>query len=295
MDMTIFTTEQTPAPAAFTRRPFKKKFGEKKAFLKRKPRKKAPLRKVAETDDRLRLQRYLASFGICSRREAESWIQAGRVKINSNKANLGDRVAENDLVTLDGQPLAAKCPPKVYWIFNKPDMTITARKDDRERHTIFDCTSLKDVPFLVNPVGRLDYRTEGLLILTNDGEMAHKLCHPSYKIPRKYQVLVKGKLEEKQMDQLRKGVKLEDGIARCDIQYVHGQNLGQSRGSFYFVTVYEGRNRLVRRLFDHFKCEVVKLVRYGFGDIRLPEDLRAGDYQQLSSEQIRYLKKSVFS
>lgn len=179
-------------------------------------------------------------------------------------------------------------------MLHKPDEVLTARSDGFQRTTIYDLPVLKKVPFLVVPVGRLDYRTEGLLLLTNDGELANRLCHPKYHVPRQYHVLVGGKLTEEQEKAIRHGITLEDGpTGKVDLRYAHGKNLGASRGSWYMITVYEGRNRLVRRLFEHFGCKVVRLLRVGFGDLAMPEELKAGDYQQLTSEQIASLKRAT--
>ena len=179
-------------------------------------------------------------------------------------------------------------------MLNKPDEVLTSRVDGFQRTTIYDLPSLRKVPFLVAPVGRLDYRTEGLLLLTNDGELANRLCHPKYKVPRHYHVLIIDRLTDEQERAIKKGVTLEDGpTGPCELHYAHGKNLGQSRGSWYMITVGEGRNRLVRRLFEHFNYKVVKLIRVGFGDLGLPEDLKPGEYRQLTSDQIASLKHAT--
>lgn len=208
---------------------------------------------------------------------------------------LGTRVEPGvDRVTVDGRAVDAAPPPRVYWMLNKPDEVLTARQDDFHRTTIYDLPKLKKAPFLVAPVGRLDYRTEGLLLLTNDGELANRLCHPRYKVPRHYHVLVTGKLSEEQERQIASGVELEDGKTEpALLRYAHGKALGASRGSWYTITVQEGRNRLVRRLFEHFDMKVVRLIRVGFGDLRMPEDLAPGDYLQLTSDQIHALKRAT--
>lgn len=182
----------------------------------------------------------------------------------------------------------------MYWLLNKPDQVLTARKDPEGRTTLFDLPSLKKVPFVISPVGRLDFRTEGLLLMTNDGEMVHRLTHPSYKVPRHYQVLINGKLKKEELQAIEKGVNLKDGkTLPCEVTYVQSKNLGKSNGSWYVITVYEGRNRLVRRLFEKYNHKVLKLIRYGFGDLRLPEDLEPGEYKQLTSDEILHLKKAT--
>jgi 23S rRNA pseudouridine2605 synthase len=245
--------------------------------------------------EQMRIQKWLSQLGIASRREAETWIAEGRVAVNGRKVTeAGTKVdPDADKVTVDGKPVGGK-PPRVYWLLHKPDEVLTARKDGWDRPTIYDLPRLKKVPFLVAPVGRLDFRTEGLLILTNDGELANRLAHPKYKLPRIYHVLITGKLTPQEEAKLKKGMKLEDGMTLpADLRYAHGKNLGASRGSWYAITVYEGRNRLVRRMFEHLGHRVVRLLRVGFGELRLPEDLKAGDYRQLTSAQIASLKRAT--
>ena len=148
--------------------------------------------------------------------------------------------------------------------------------------------------FLVSPVGRLDFRTEGLLLLTNDGELSYKLCRPEYHVPREYQVLLDTRLTKEQEQLIRKGVELEDGpVKNVKITFVHGTNMGVSTGAWYVITVHEGRNRLVRRLFEHFNRRVVRLIRVAFGDIRLPVDLPSGEYRQLTAEEVTKLRQAT--
>lgn len=242
----------------------------------------------------IRLQKWIAQLGLASRREAEQWIKDGRLLVNGKAPELGAKInPETDRVSLDGKPVKNEKPPLVYWMMNKPDKFLVSRQGEDTKQCIFDLPSLAKVNFQVFPVGRLDYRTEGLLLLTNDGDLSHRLCHPSYKLPRSYHVLINGKLTKEQFSEFKKGLQLEDGPVRCEIVYGHGHNMGKSKGSWYFVTVFEGRNRLVRRMFEKFDYKVVKLFRYGFGDLRLPEDLKAGQYKQLNTKEINYLKKSV--
>ncbi len=238
----------------------------------------------------------MSQLGIASRREAETWISGGRISVNGQVVTeLGSKITPGeDQVSLDGRSIGAEAPPKVYWMLNKPDEVLTARNDDFNRTTIYDLPRLSKAPFLVAPVGRLDYRTEGLLLMTNDGEMANRLCHPKYKVPRLYHVLITGRLTEDEEQAIQRGIDLEDGrTLPTELRYAHGKNLGASRGSWYMVTVSEGRNRLVRRLFEHFGHRVVRLIRTGFGELRLSEDLKPGDYRQLSSDEIIMLKRAT--
>ena len=245
----------------------------------------------------IRLQKWLASLGIASRREAERWIEKGRVKVNNGSPKLGINIdPEADEVTLDGKVIKPSLPPRGYWMLNKPEKFLTARVRQYGKKTIYDLDSMKSLDFLVAPVGRLDYMTQGLLLMSNDGEFVHRLTHPKYKMPRHYSVFIDGKLSKESEDLIRRGVVLDDGkVGPCDLIYAHGKKYKKTdgRGSWYFITVHEGRNRLVRRLFEHFGHKVFKLIRTGFGDLRLPDDLEAGKYKQLSSEHIKMLKNEV--
>lgn len=234
-------------------------------------------------------------MGIASRREAEKWISDGRLAVNGKQVvELGTKVnTETDRVFLDGKLVRSKLPPKVYWLLNKPDKILTARGDD-DKPTIYDIPMVAKAKFLVSPVGRLDFRTEGLLLLTNDGELSYKLCRPEYHVPREYQVLLDSRLSREEEQEIRKGVDLEDGpVKNVKISFVHGANMGVSTGAWYVITVHEGRNRLVRRLFERFNRRVVRLIRVAFGELRLPADLPAGEYRQLTADEVLKLKKAT--
>jgi 23S rRNA pseudouridine2605 synthase len=245
----------------------------------------------------MRLQKWLSQLGIASRREAEKWISEGRLAVNGKVVReLGTKVnPESDRVALDGKVVKTKVPPKVYWLLHKPDKILTARSDEiTNKPTIYDLPMVAKAKFLVSPVGRLDFRTEGLLLLTNDGELSYRLCRPEYHVPRQYQVLLSERLTKEEEQEIKKGILLEDGpVKDVKITFVHGTNMGVSTGSWYLVTVHEGRNRLVRRLFEHFNKRVVRLIRIGFGEIRLPSDLPAGEYRQLTADEVLTLRKST--
>jgi len=244
----------------------------------------------------IRIQKWLSQQGVASRREAEEWISHGLVYVNGKLVTeQGLRIDPSiDQVRVTGKHIHSKPPPRVYWLLHKPDLVLTSRPDGSGRRSIYELESTRDLQFLVSPVGRLDYRTEGLLLLSNDGELVHRLSHPKYKVPRMYNVLADGRLSPEEEKALRRGIALEDGpTGRAEVVFAHGVNLGQSRGAWYFVTVFEGRNRLVRRMFEYFGLKVVRLVRYGFGDLRLPDDLPPGEYRQLTAAEINYLKEAV--
>ena len=233
-------------------------------------------------------------MGLASRREAEKWIQEGRVSLNGQVVReLGTKLdPDSDQLAIDGKIIEPKSPPLVYWMLHKPDQYLTSHKRDGDKQTIFELPALNQVPFKLNTVGRLDYRTEGLLLLSNDGDFVHHLTHPKFKVPRFYYALVNKKLTKEQENIIREGVPLEDGkTGPIEIQHAQSMNLGKSKGSWYYLTVHEGRNRLVRRLFEHFDLKVVRLLRVGFGGLRLPDDLKPGEYRQLTSEEIVDLKK----
>ena len=244
---------------------------------------------------RIRLQKLLAELGVTSRREADRLIAEGYVKVNGKVAIPGTKVVPfQDAISVQGKLVDQKKAPKVYWLLHKPDMTLCSRSNENGKSTIYDLPDLAKIPFHVFSVGRLDYRTEGLLLLTNDGDLTEKLTHPKYAVTRTYQVLISGKLTKDHENELRAGIKLEDGFVKPDqLLYGHGKNLGKSRGSWYFLTVREGRNRLVRRIFEHFGYKVVRLIRTNYGSINLPESLGPGDMVSLSAEQIKALKESV--
>lgn len=249
------------------------------------------------TDDKtIRIQKWLSQLGIASRREAEQMLTQGRITINGHVTKeLGTKIdPSQDQVVVDGRLIQDTEPPRVYWMLHKPDMHLTSRTPEDGKPTIFQLPSLKSIKFLLYPVGRLDFRTEGLLLLSNDGELVHRLTHPRYKVPRTYQVLAGRRLTAEEEAKLRRGIELEDGPTQgIELQFMQSRELGQSRGAWYLITVKEGRNRLVRRLFESFDIKVVRLIRISYGDITLPDDLRAGEYKQLTSQDIQQLKQQV--
>lgn len=253
--------------------------------------------KIDMDDQSVRIQKWLSSLGLASRREAETWIKQKKIMVNGKLASLGDKIVPGeDEVTINGRPVEHKPPPKVYWLLNKPPKFLTARKRQYGKKTIYDLDSLADIKFLVSPVGRLDFMTEGLLILSNDGEFVHKMTHPRFKVPRHYQVFIDGKLSSEDEQAIRRGITLEDGkVSGCELTYAHGTKYKKTdgRGSWYFITVKEGRNRLVRRMFEHFGHKVFRLIRTGYGSVKLPDDLAQGAYRQLTSEQLRSLRDEV--
>lgn len=229
----------------------------------------------------MRLQRALARAGVASRRAAEEIIAAGRVTVNGTVATLGQSVdPAKDRIAVDGRAIAAPAKP-VWLMLHKPSGTITSRRDPRGRPTVF--TLVTDAPGLTY-VGRLDYLTEGLLLFTTDGEMAHRLTHPSSEVERTYVATVQGNAKAAARA-LRNGVELEDGLAVArDVDVAPA-----GRGKFLMtITLAEGRNREVRRMCDAAGVEVEHLVRTRFGPLELGT-LPRGKSRPLTAKELQRL------
>lgn len=247
-------------------------------------------------NQKVRIQKWFSQLGIASRREAEKIIEQKRVVLNGQIASIGDKVdVEKDDVKLDGQSISRKAPRKTYLLLNKPDRTLVAKKTQQEDNmrTVFELPRLVRRHSSLNSVGRLDFRTEGLLILSNDGEFIHRLTHPKFEIPRTYHALVSRKFSKEELQKINKGVTLEDGPVKPKVSYLQRQKLGASHGYWYRVVVAEGRNRLVRRLFEHLQTKTVRLVRVAYGDVLLENTLKPGEVRELSQRELEGLKRQV--
>ncbi len=236
-----------------------------------------------------RIQKILAKAGIASRRKAEELILEGRVLVNGQVATLGMKAdMEKDYIKVDGK-LVIKPEPKTYAMLNKPKGFLTTLEDPQGRPTIKEL--IKGIRYRVYPVGRLDFNSEGLLILTNDGELAYRLIHPSYKVPKTYLVKVKGIVEEKDLNKLRKGIMLEDGMtAPARIRRIRMPKT--ERNSWLEITIHEGKKRQIRRMFQRIRHPVLKLKRIRIDGISLG-NLPTGQWRYLSPEEIQKLRKSV--
>lgn len=245
----------------------------------------------SQEDKGVRLQKLLAHAGISSRRQAEQLIQAGQVTVNGEVVTiLGTRVQPQDKVAVRGQVITVPAEALVYYLLHKPTGVITSAKDPQGRKTVVDL--LEEVPQRVYPVGRLDYDTSGLLLLTNDGELAHRLMHPSYGVEKTYRVGVKERPSEVAINQLRKGVLLEDGkTAPARVREI--SRVGE--GSLYNldITIHEGRNRQVRRMFAQVGYPVVSLQRIRFGPLELDGRLSSGKYRPLNEKEVHELRRTV--
>lgn len=238
-----------------------------------------------------RLQKVLAHAGIASRRQAEQMILEGEVKVNGKiVTTLGTKVFQNDQVAVKGKLIAAPSEDYVYFLLNKPTGVITSVKDPQGRKTVIEL--LHNVPQRVYPVGRLDYDTSGLLLLTNDGELAHRLTHPRYGVEKTYRVGVKQKLSAAAIQQLQKGIVLEDGkTAPAKIHEVN--HSGEGSLFLYEITIHEGRNRQVRRMFSQIGHPVITLQRIRFGPLKLDAKLVPGMYRALNPQEVQALRRTV--
>jgi 23S rRNA pseudouridine2605 synthase len=238
-----------------------------------------------------RLQKWLAGRGLGSRREIERWISEGRITVDGELAELGLKVDGTERIQVDGKLVRTpKHEQKARTlIYHKPPGEICTRSDPQGRRTVF-----QSLPKVLGgrwiSVGRLDFQTTGLLMLTTDGELAHRLMHPSAQLQREYVVRALGELSDEQLAELKKGVQLEDGTAKFNsIELTSGEGANKS----YRVTVSEGRNRIVRRLFEKVGCRVNRLMRISFGPIKLPRGLRPGKYQELDERELERLNKAA--
>jgi 23S rRNA pseudouridine2605 synthase len=237
-----------------------------------------------------RLQKVLARAGFGSRREIEEWIRQGRVSVNSRPAVLGARVKPGDTVRLDGRTLRVSPAQEVRaLLYHKPAGQIVSRRDPEGRPSVFEHLPPVRRGRWV-PVGRLDYNTEGLLILTTSGELAHRLMHPRYAMAREYAVRVRGAFTEEEKQRLLSGVRLEDGMARIEVLEEAG---GSGSNVWYRMTLREGRNREVRRLVAAVGHEVSRLIRTRFGPVALPSDLKRGRWRELAPEAVEALLRAV--
>lgn len=231
----------------------------------------------------MRLQKFLAEAGIASRRQAEKIIEQGRVRVNGARPKLGDTVdPERDDVRLDGRPVAPR--EKVYILLNKPRGVITSVDDPQERKTVIDC--IKGFPQRIFPVGRLDQDVTGALLLTNDGELAQRMTHPKHGMKKVYEARVRGVMRPQTAARMKKGVRLEDGMARAEVEIIETAK----NSSLIRLTLREGRNRLVKRLCEEVGHKVRELHRVSTGGLGV-ERLAPAEWRFLTEKEVTALKK----
>ena len=239
-----------------------------------------------------KLQKILARSGVGSRREMETWISAGRVTIDGKLATLGDRVLPTQAVRVDGHPvkLASEAEQICRVIaYHKPEGEICSRTDPEGRPTVFDrLPKIRGSRWIA--IGRLDINTSGLLLFTTDGELANRLMHPKFEVEREYAVRVFGDVTDAMIQKLRTGVELEDGKAAFKKIKASG---GEGINKWFNVTLTEGRNREVRRMWESQGAVVNRLIRVRYGDLMLPKHLPAGGYTEYALEDVNYLRKVV--
>lgn len=235
-----------------------------------------------------RLQKVLAAAGLGSRRTLESWIEAGRVAVNGRVAKLGDRATGSDEIALDGKPLKLSrvaSRPRVL-LYHKPVGELVTRSDPQGRANVF--SGLPPGRWIA--VGRLDINSSGLLLFTDSGELANRLMHPRFGVEREYEARVHGKLGAQDLEKLSSGIQLEDGMAAfSSILPKAAAHPGEGSNRWYRVTLQEGRNREVRRLFEAVGGRVSRLVRVRYGPLELPRELQPGRWVELDPRRVQGL------
>ena len=254
--------------------------------MPRRPALPAP----APEAERPKLHKVLAQAGLGSRLEMEKLIAEGGVRVNGEVAHVGQRVSAHDRISVHGQPLRLRAaPPPVRVIaYHKPVGEVVTHSDPQNRPTVF-----RTLPRLTQgkwlSVGRLDLNTEGLLLITNSGELANRLMHPRFGLEREYAARVLGALDEAEQQRLLEGVRLDDGPAR--FERIEAEKGGDGANQWYRVTIAEGRNREVRRIFESQGLTVSRLVRVGFGPIGLPNRLKRGQFYELNPAEVANIIK----
>ena len=236
----------------------------------------------------IRINKYIARAGVCSRRKADELIEKGLVKVNGAVVTeLGTRVKESDEVEVNGRSISPR--GHVYILVNKPKNTITTTDDPHDRETVMELIALPQEEKLgLFPVGRLDRDTTGVLLVTNDGDLAHRLMHPRYEITKLYRVRTKRPVKPHELDQLRKGVELDDGMAAADqAAYVAPPDHHEVG-----LSIHEGRNRQVRRMFEALGHEIAQLERINYAGLTA-DDVRPGKWRRLREHEIRHLHRQV--
>lgn len=239
-----------------------------------------------------KLQKILANAGLGSRREIEKWISAGRVSVNGSISELGERATDKDTIRVDGRVIKIKPSDEVYTrilAYHKPLDEVSTQKDPEDRPTVFDSLPRTSFGRWVS-IGRLDINTTGLLLFTNNGELAHRLMHPSYQVERKYAVRIHGQVTDEMIENLKTGVLIDGDM--CQFNYIQ---LGGGDGSnqWYEVGLSEGKNREVRKLWVSQGVDVSRLIRIQYGPVELPKSLSRGRWRDLDEEQIKQVADLV--
>lgn len=249
-----------------------------------RPQRAAPAPPPDQPDDSLKLQKLLAQAGFGSRRDMEQWMREGRVTVNGAPAHIGMRVSPGDSVMIGKRVVRWPGPVRHarVLLYHKPDGEIVSHDDPQGRPTVFDkLPRLRGSRWLA--VGRLDFHTGGLLIFTTSGELANRMMHPSFAVEREYAVRTLGRLTPEHLARLQAGIVLDDGVAQCELIEDKG---GEGANHWYRLVLKEGRNRVVRRLFEALGLTVSRLMRTRFGILALPPQLRRGQLRELAPAEV---------
>ena len=251
---------------------------------KRKPKLPPP---PADQPEDMRLNKYVAHCGVAARRKASEYIMEGLVAVNGEVVTEpGHRVKPSDKVTYRGQPIEPETE-RIYLLMNKPKNTVTTVSDEKNRRTVMDLID-PSIKLRIYPVGRLDRETTGLLLLTNDGDLAKKLSHPSHEVTKIYHVVLDQPITEAHLNAIRKGLTLEDGFAPVDkVSYVKDKGKNEVG-----IEIHIGRNRIVRRIFKHLGYHVVRLDRTYYAGLT-KKDIPRGKYRLLNDREVLMLKHFV--
>ena len=230
----------------------------------------------------MRINKFLSTLGVASRRTIDKYIEEGKIFVNGQKATTGMDVDEKDIIEVNGKKIENFSEEKVYFMLNKPLEVLSASSDDRGRKTV---VGLIRTDKRIFPIGRLDYMTTGLILLTNDGELFNRLVHPKSEIYKKYYVKIFGEMKKEEIEEIKKGVLLDDG--KTLPAKVSGVKYDKNKTSMY-ISIREGRNRQIRRMIEKFGYRVLMLRREKIGVLSLG-DLAEGKYRELTNEEIEYL------
>lgn len=240
------------------------------------------------SSNKIRLQKRMAESGVASRRASEKLIEEGKVQVNGQLVTeLGYKVTPEDIIEVEGKRLFQE-EQKVYYLLNKPKGIISSAKDTHQRKVV---TDLIDTNYRIFPVGRLDKETTGALLLTNDGEFTNRLTHPRYDLSKEYHVSVQGKLTKDTIYKLERGITI-DGVSYQGVKINNARYDGAKNRTQFDITLFEGKNRQIRKLMEHFHIPVQKLHRFKIGTLVM-DDLKIGEYRSLTAKEVKQLLKET--
>lgn len=231
----------------------------------------------------MRIHKWLSKTGFCSLRKAEELISQGKVFVDGKQATLGQDIDENSKITVDGKLLSNIEAPLQYFMLYKPTGILSSHSPEDNKPCLNDLESVKSLGIKLSSVGRLDYFSEGLLILTNDGPLCNQLMHPRYEVKKVYQITSNQPLPAQAVTELKHGIELEDGPASASVVTV--------KDCVYEITISIGRNRILRRIFEHYGLHVKKLVRLSVGSLKLDPRLKPGQIRALTADELKKLKE----